>query len=460
MQSDNSLPQLYKQPGLPSVEVVAQHDLMLPPTSSTSTVKFGLGILGLFLLAVIGWIALVPMGAAIHAQGEVVFQGKRQTVQHLEGGIVKAILVKDGDIVKAGQPLIELEESQVEPMVQMLEQQDAAELAQAARLEAESRGLASIPYPKSLLAQTSNPEIKKIIEHENRLFSARQVSYGSQVQLIRHQMAEIRENIKGLEESLKAKRQEIMLISEQLSATTALQADGYIPRSTVLEIQRQLAEKNGQKNSMAASLASERQRIHELEQRIATIGADRVQGATTELKQSSLRRIDLQERIRPVKDTLDRQIIKAPVAGKVVGLKVTTVGGVIMPRDTLMEIAPLNDELIVEARIRIEDVNQVKVGQGAEITISGLDRRTIPPFMGKITYISADRIMPQPGQGQQAPYFAATIKIDEEYRHKVSEVQVMPGMTAMIAISVKPRTAYSYIFEPLLVSMRKAIHAK
>jgi len=153
MQSDNSLPQLYKQPGLPSVEVAAQHELMLPPTSSTSTVKFGLGVLALFLLAVIAWIVLVPMGAAIHAQGEVVFQGKRQTVQHLEGGIVKAILVKDGDIVKVGQPLIELEESQVEPMVQMLEQQDAAELAQAARLEAESRGLSSIPYPKTLLAQ-------------------------------------------------------------------------------------------------------------------------------------------------------------------------------------------------------------------------------------------------------------------------------------------------------------------
>ncbi len=460
MQKDVSLPQLYQRPGVPSTELLAPHENAPPPISAGSTIKFGLLIVALFLMGLFSWIVLVPMGAAVHAQGEVVFLGKRQSVQHLEGGIVKAILVKDGDVVAAGQPLVELEQGQVQPIVQMLEQQDAAELAQTARLEAESKGLGSIPFPKVLTDQADNPEIRRIIEHENRLFSARRSAYGSQVQLTRHQIAQIRENIRGLEESLKSKRQEIAVITEQLTASRTLQAEGYVARSAVLDIQRQLAEKNGQRDTMAATLASERQKIHELEQRIVSMGADRIQGATSDLKQSSLRRIDLQERIRPVKDTLERQIIKAPVAGKVVGLKVTTVGGVIMPRDILMEIAPLSDELIVEAKIKLEDVNQVKIGQRAEITVAGLDRRTIPPFVGTISYISADRIVPPPGSGQQAPYFGATIKIDEQHQQAVSDVQVLPGMTATVAIAIKKRTAFSYIFEPMLVSMRKAIHAK
>jgi HlyD family type I secretion membrane fusion protein len=444
---------------LPSIEVVT-HDEGPPSFSTMSTIKVGVTIVGCFVLGVILWIVLVPMGTAITAPGEVVFLGKRQSIQHLEGGIIKTIFVKDGEVVKVGQPLIELEQSQVQPIVQMLEQQDAAEIAQTARLEAESKGLSQIAFPPTLVAHSNNPEIHKVMQNENRLFIARRAAHGNQVQLIRLQISQLRETIKGMEESLAAKRQEIGTVKEQLAANQALQRDGYVARSVVLDLQRLLSEKTGQKDSMAASLASERQRIHELEQRIASLNSERVQVTMNELKQSVSRRIDLQERIRPVKDTLERQVIKSPVLGKVVGLKVTTIGGVIMPRETLMEIAPLSDQLIVEAKIRVEDVNEVSVGQKAEVRVSGLDARTIPALKAEVTYISADRIIPAPAQGQQPPYFAATLKLDQDFMKKVGDVKLMPGMTASVAIAAKPRSAYSYLIEPLFARSRKAIHAK
>jgi HlyD family type I secretion membrane fusion protein len=459
MDKNENLPQPSVKTYLPSIEV-ATSDEGPPSYSVASTIKTGIAIISCFILGVVVWCIYVPMGAAISAPGEVVFLGKRQSVQHLEGGIVKAIFVKDGDLVKAGQPLIELEQGQVQPIVQMLEQQDATEIAQTARLEAESRGASQIVFPAALTANANNPDIARVIQNENRLFAARRAAHGNQVQLVRLQISQLKETIKGIEESLSSKKQEIATIKEQLAANQALQKDGYVARSVILDIQRQLSEKNGQRDSMAASLASERQRIHEMEQRIASLNSERVQGTMNELKQSATRRLDLQERIRPVKDTLDRQVIKAPVMGKVVGLKVSTIGGVIMPRDTIMEIAPLSDQLVIEAKINVEDVNQIKVGQKAEVRISGLDAKTLPPLPAEITYVSADRIVPAPSQGQQAPYFAATLKLDEAFLKKIGKVEIMPGMNAQVAIAVKSRTAYNYVFEPLFGRARKAIHAK
>lgn len=459
MEKDLHLPQTTEKSHLPSI-VVSPADEGPPSISTDSTIKFGVAVIGFFVLGVVLWSVFISMSAAISAPGEVVFQGKRQSVQHLEGGIVKTIYVKDGDLVKVGQPLIELEQSQVQPIVQMLEQQDAAEIAQAARLEAESRGLPSIVFPPSLTNHAKDPEISRIMQNETRLFAARRSAHGNQVQLIRLQIAQIRETIKGLEESLMSKKQEVATIREQLAANQALQQDGYVSRSMILDIQRQLSEKIGQRDTMSASLASERQRIHELEQRIASLNSERIQVTMNELKQSVSRRLDLQERIRPVKDTLERQIIKSPVMGKVVGLKVATVGGVIMPRETLMEIAPLSDQLVVEAKIKIEDINEVKVGQKAEVRITGLDMRTIPPLVAEVTYISADRIVPVPSQGQQQPYYGATLKLDEEFMKKFHDVKLIPGMSAHVSIAAKPRTAYSYIVEPFFASVRKAVHAK
>jgi HlyD family type I secretion membrane fusion protein len=195
-------------------------------------------------------------------------------------------------------------------------------------------------------------------------------------------------------------------------------------------------------------MAGDKQRVAEMEQRILALKADRVQGAINEMKQSSLRRLDQQERVRPLRDTLERQVIRAPVTGKVVGLKVTTIGGVIMPRESLMEIAPTGDYLMLEAKIRLEDISEVKVGQAADVRISGLDVTHPPILKAHLTYISDDRLVGPMPQGQQS-YYAAQLEFDKGSLKTLGDTSLKSGMSAQVSIATKPRTPFTEILGPV-----------
>ncbi len=404
----------------------------------------GLAILVLFAGATALWMIYVPVNAVVSAPAEVVFKGKRQIVQHLEGGIVEKILVRDGDMVQAGQPLIVLEDKQVKPIVRMIQEQNVAERAQMSRLEAEIKGQR---YLGSAGGNT-----------ENRLFKARQEAHQEQIKLMRIQINEIKESLRGSEERLVLKSQEAASIKAQLDANQRLLKDGYVSKSAVLDLQRIFAANSGELESIRAAIAGDKQRIAEMEQRIITLQSDRVLGAVNELKQSALRRIDQEERIRPLRDTLDRQVIRAPVSGRVVSLKVSTVGGTIMPRDTLMEIAPIGETLILEAKIEMKDINEVKVGQMADVTVASFDARKTLPFRAKVTYISDDRIAPTSSQGQ--PYYSAHLEFESDSIIDHSADKLMPGMTANVMISIAPRTAVDYLVNPLKENARKAFQIR
>lgn len=423
--------------------------------SSLPAILYGLVVLVLFFSSVVLWMMYVPLKTVINAPGEVVFKNKRQPVQHLEGGIVKSILVRDGDMVQAGQPLIILEDKQISPVVNMIHEQNLAEIAQMARVEAESKDLKTIHFPQSLSNRAKDPSVARIIQSEERLFYARRDAAQQQIELLRLQISQLKESSKGSQERLATKNQEIALIKEQLAGNQSLLKEGYVTKTMVTDQQRLLSEKTGERDLLAASIASEKQRLAELEQRILAFKADRVQGAITEMKQSGLRRIDLEERIRPMRDTLDRQVIRAPVTGKVVGLKVTTVGGIVMARDSLMEIAPTGDNLILEGKIKLEDISRVSVGQSAQATISGFDSRTTPVLTAHITYISDDRLIVNSPQGQQANYIAYA-ELDKESLKSLGELRLIPGMSAQLMIATKPRTPFDAIFVKFRESFKKA----
>ena len=411
--------------------------------SSRPAVWTGIGILGGFFACATFWLVCVPLRADIHAPGEIVFKTKRQSVQHLEGGIVKQILVHDGDTVNAGQPLIILENNQVAPLVNMMEEQGYAEIASAARVEAESKDFSTIHFPSTLTSHSNDPNVAKIMQTEIRLFDARRVAFQHQIELMRLQVAEIKASTKGTRERLNSKNQEIASLKEQLDANTTLQKQGYVTHSTVLDLQRYLASQMGEREVLLASIASEKERISEYEQRVLSMRAERVNSAVNELKQSALRRIDQQERVRPLRDTLDRQIIRAPVAGKVVGLKVSTVGGIIQPRESLMEIAPTGDHLIIEAKVLLEDISEVKVGQIADVNISGLHLMVTPQVKARVTYISDDRLVSPGSQQGPSGYYAAQLDFDQKSLKTLGDVQIKPGMTVHINIGTKPRTPFS-----------------
>jgi HlyD family type I secretion membrane fusion protein len=421
--------------------------------SALPATLIGLGILALFAGGTTLWMFYVPVNAVVSAQAEVVFKGKRQLVQHLEGGIVEKILVKDGDMVQAGQALIVLENKQIQPIVKILQEQNVAERAQISRLEAESRG------GKLLESAPGN----KYAQTENRLFKARHDAYQNQVELLRIQISQIKESLKGSQERLVLKKQEIASIKEQLAANQELARDGYVTQTVILDQQRVLAALTGDRESISTAIAGDKQRIIEFEHRILLLKTDRVQGAVSELKQSALRRLDQEERIRPLRDTLERQVIKAPVTGRVVALKVSTIGGTILPRETLMEIAPTNETLILDAKIEAKDINEVKVGQGADVSISSFDNRKMVPLRAKVTYISDDRVSSTPagpGTGQPIVKYAAYLEFEPDSLTNQGTNKLLPGMSASVSIAIAPRTALDYLIEPMKKSARKALQVR
>ena len=431
---------------------VLSHDELLRNStmSALPAILTGLGILALFVGGLVFWIVYVPLHSAVHAPAEIIFKSKRQSVQHLEGGIVKKILVKDGDTVQAGQALVILEGKQVQPIVNMLDEQNAAERAYMARLEAESKNARHVTFPGSV-----SPKIRQT---EENMFNIRRESFEQQVELLRLQISQIKETIKGHQDRLATKNQEIALIREQLDANQSLLKDGYVTRTIILDLQRQLAANTGDRESIVAAIAGEKQRIAEFEQRIIALKVDRGQGAVSELKQSALRRIEQEERVRPMRDILERQVIRAPVTGKVVGLKVSTIGGVVQPREPLMEIAPSGDELILEAKIELKDVTDIRIGQEADVVVAGFDARKIRFIRARVTYISDDRIKSL--SAQEKPYYLAYLEFLPESLKILGDVKLIPGMAANVSIATAPRSTFDYIVEPMRNRFKRALEIK
>ena len=419
--------------------------------SPTPIIMAGVAILAIFFGGIAIWGFLAPLNAAVHAQGEVVFQNKRQAVQHQEGGIIKQILVKDGETVKAGQALIILEDDQVKPIVDMFEGQAAGETATLIRLEAEKNDLTAVVFPKGIPAQT--------VKTETRLFNAKREAYLKQIEVLKSQNEQTREMIKGAQQQQASKKKETASLKEQLEANQLLLKRGFVTKTIVLQLEQLLAEKNGELEQITANIAANEQRLAELDQRILAVKAERIQQAANEIKQSSMRRLELEERVRPSRSQMARQIIRAPVSGKVVGLKVATVGGVVIPREPLMEIAPQTDHLIIEGKIGVNDISDVKLGQEAEVTMTAFKSSEVPSVKATVTYISDDRLTIRTGQGEM-PYYAAYLELDPAAVKALGSLLLVPGMQAQVSIATKPRTALDYFIGPLRDRMGKAFHAK
>ena len=418
----------------------------------------GMAVMVLFIGGFLAWALLAPLEAAVTAQGDVIFDSRRKTVQHLEGGIVERILVREGDEVTAGQPLILLDDQMVRPVVAMLEDQSIAERATIARLEAEKSGDQLINFPQTIRSRSKDPVVARIIETETRLFEARLNAHKSEVEILRSQVLQTREGITGMEGALREVDKEITALAEQLEANRSLLKEGYVTRTVVLDLERLLAEKTGSREQVRANLAQLKQRLAEFELRISSHGSLRIKEAVAEMKEATVRRIELEEKVRPSRNALDRQIIRAPISGKVVDLKVTTVGGVIASREPLMDIAPSSDHLILEAKIGVNDIHDVRTGQHASVNLTAFKSSTTPPVEATVSYISPDRLTTQTPHGEM-PYYTVHLEFDP-LALKTAGVTLYPGMSAQASITTRARTAFDYFTSPLRDRLGRAFHEK
>ena len=416
-------------------------------------VTFGLALIFLFFGVFGAWAALAPLQSAAIAPGVVSVDSSRKTVKHLEGGIVGEILVQEGVAVKAGQVLIRLDELQAGATLDLLRGRLIAATALQARLQAERDGSAEIAYPQWLRQETAD-KVKEVLSGQTSIFQVRAESLAGQTAILQQRIAQFDEEIQGLQGQIAAEDRQVALITAELKDLRKLVKKGLARRPRMLELERRAAEIQGSRHQNQARLARVRQQIGETELRISELKTQRDNEVVAELREVQSEILDLTERVRAAGDVMDRTEIRAPISGTVVGLQVHTAGGVIAPREALMDIVPSEDSLIVEARVNPIDIDVVRSGLPAQVRFSAFSQRNQLPVEGIVTSVSADSLV---DDRSGEAYYLARIELTGDFRKMLDGAELTPGMQADVIIVTGERTALQYLMKPLVRSFDRAL---
>lgn len=407
----------------------------------------------IILFGVIGlWAALAPLASAAIAPGKVILSGNMKLIQHLEGGVVDEILVREGQTVRAGQPLIRLNETAARARLDLFRKQYLAAKATEARLIAERDGLDKIDLPKELREDKDDATVQEMVISQQRLFESRRLSMEGQTKVLEQKKAQYDDEIVGLKSQIASASEQINLLEEEIRAVKKLLAQGNAQKPRLLALQRQQAELKGNRGDYQARISRAQQAIGEADIQIINLKNEFDNKVAQEMRETVDKLADLQERLKASTDIIDRIIIRAPLSGVVQGLAVHTVGGVIKPGETVMGIVPI-DELVVEAKVSPKDIDVVHDGLEARVSLSAYSRRKVPPLDGVVIYVSPDRFE-DPKNG--AAYFVARVRLNQKELSERHSVEMVPGMPADVLIVTGERTVLSYLFLPITESFRKA----
>ena len=417
-------------------------------------VRTGIVVLALLVFGIGIWMVITPLSGAVIATALVKIDMNRKTVQHQEGGIVKEVLVRDGSRVKAGDILLVLDDVRVDATNELLRTQLDGELAKSARLDAERALETSILYPEELTSRASaEPRVSELMAREGAVLASRRNVLDSQEKLLRGQVREAQREAKALSEQVAAEERGLKLQREELAANQELANKGFMSKTRILGFERAVADYESRRGEHQAALAQARQRAGDFELRIASLRNEYMQKATDELKETTARSYDLRERLRPSMDAALRQKVVAPVEGEVVDLKVTAAGAIIAPREPLMDIVPINPELIVEARVRPEDILYVRAGGEADVRLTAFKSRSTPVVTGQVVYVSADRLT---DPASKVTYYLARVKLTPQALKESGDLQLQAGMPAEVFIRTPERTPMQYLLEPVSGFVQKS----
>ncbi len=412
----------------------------------------------LSLGALLVWGGLAPLDSAVIGQGLLKVESYRQVVQHQEGGIVKAILVKNGDTVKQGQPLLVIDDVRVTASLDLLEQQYFSELAKNSRLRAEREMATRVAWPAELETAAKRPEVAEIRHKELDLFQQRRATLGQQLEILTRQSKDASAEASATERQVQADRQGTQTVRDEARANRALLDKGFISPTRMLGLDRAEADYAARLAEHEADLARARQKLSDLQFRMEGLRNTYRETAAAELKESNDRLNELQQRFRPAVDASQRQQLLAPAAGIVVDLKVHTVGSVVGPRDTLMEIVPADQNLVAELKLPLDSVSDLSLGMRADVRLSAFQQRTTPLVEGRLEYVSADAVS-DPGMPQQ-PYYLARVRLDEQSLKAARVGTLQAGMPVEAYLRVRSRSAMGYLFDPITQSLDRAFRER
>jgi HlyD family type I secretion membrane fusion protein len=388
------------------------------------------------------WSTLAPLSGAVIASGRVKVELNRKTVQHQEGGIVRRILVRDGDLVRAGQPLIVIGDVRNDAELSLLQDQLGAERIRYARASAESTLAATFAPPADA---TDVPSAREALARERALFDSRRRTLNEQVTSLGSQARDAQGQAEALSRQIESLDTSARLASEEQALNEKLVSQGFVQRARLLQLQRDAADYRSRTSEAQGELSLARQRGGEVQARIAQARNQYQQLAADEAKESAARIRELEERLRPSRDQAERQYVRAPVDGKVMGLHVAAVGDVVAPREPLLDVVPTREKLVIEARIRPQDINHVREGSAAEVRLSAFDARTTPLLTGAVTFVSPDLVT---SQTNNDTWFTATVEVDATALAARPDMQLQAGMPAELSVTTPARTLFQYLAKP------------
>lgn len=406
-----------------------------------------------FVLGIGIWSAFAPLESAAIASGVVESESSRKTIQHLEGGIVREILVSDGDTVRTGQILIALDDTKVRAEVQSLQGQLWDATAREARLQAEQQGQEQLLFSARLeTARKESASAATVLKAQQSIFEARRQVFQSQVAVIGEKRLQVEKEIVGLKAQETAVAQRTGIAREELDMVTTLVNKGLERRPRLLNLEREVADLQGRRGEIAAHISRAEQVINESQATLLKLESDRQHEIAQSLREAQNQVFQLRERLRAAEDQLSRTEVKAPEDGVVTELRIHTPGGVIGAGAPLLDLVPRQDRLIVTARVKPEDIDVVHPGLNADVHLLPYNQRRAPRLNGTVTHVSADRLV---DKRTEQPYYATKIRVHDT-RMAANDIRIIPGMPAQVFITTGRGTVALYALRPLLDSFHSA----
>jgi len=442
-----SMPGAYRPP---------QTDLA-PISASPSTrgaLWFGLLAIVVFLGGFGAWSWLAPLSAAAIAPGVIKVEGNRRTVQHLEGGIIRELLVKEGERVEAGQVLMRMDDIAASSTAASLRDQRWQLLAQESRILAELARAPDVRFPRDLVnAALTEPRATDAVAAQQTLFTSRRAANENQRQMLLSRLEQAQAQISSTEGQLRSQQRQLELARDLVTMSQQLMARGLEPRQRMIERQRLLESVQGNIIDLEGQILRTKNQMEETTAQLRLVEDQLNNELGEQLRDVRTRLVDVEERLKPAADAAQRRDVVAPVSGTVLNMRIFTAGGVVKPGDPILDIVPSEDRLVAEVQVNPNDIRGVHVGLQAEVRLPAYKARTLPYLHGYVINVATDTLV---DERTRAPYYRALIRIDDDQLKKHPDVELVPGMLVETMIVTGERSLWQYVTQPLRDSFARA----
>ncbi|WP_442678976.1 HlyD family type I secretion periplasmic adaptor subunit [Sphingomonas sp. ASY06-1R] len=406
------------------------------------------------------WAFFANITGAVVAAAQVRVEGNTKVIKHRDGGIIRHIYVREGQFVRRGQMLMQLDPVQAQATVAVWQAQYDSALADIARLQAQQAGSMEIQFPQELLRRQADPQVAALLIGQRALHNSTMTLYSSQAAVLRSQAGQVQTQIEGMRAQMSSVDMQSGSITDELSGVRELNRLGYAPKTRLSALQRSAAQLKGQKGSILADVSRAQQNIGGIRLQIAQLDEKRQAEAAAGIRQDQDKLTEAAPKLRATSESLYETIVRAPVDGYIFNLTQFTEGGVAGAGERLLDIVPIGTDLVLNAKVRPNDIADVRVGMPARITLTAFNARTTPQIDGHVTLVSADATVDDQAASREM-YYAVQIKVDPGQLARIGNgVHMTPGMQAQVNIVTGSRTIMDYLLGPMTEAMRTALREK